>query len=69
MGTDWLKMLVDRAENKGYVIRTDQVCLGHRDIIIFIDWNSLNGAATLSVPGSPPCRVFTITLGHTTLTS
>jgi hypothetical protein len=24
METDWLKMLVDRVQNKGYVIRTDQ---------------------------------------------
>ena len=69
METGWLKMLVDRAENKGYVIWTDQVWFGHRGIAIFIDWNVFNGATAPSVSGSAPCRVFTITLRHTTLTS
>ena len=35
--TDWLKMLVDRAENKSCVIRTDQIFFGHRGIVIFTD--------------------------------
>jgi hypothetical protein len=27
---DWLNMLVDKGENKGFVIQVDQVCFDHR---------------------------------------
>jgi hypothetical protein len=27
---EWLNLLLGRAENKGYVIQTDEVCFGNR---------------------------------------
>ena len=59
-------MLVDRGENKGYVIQDDQVWFvilirGHLGTV-FIDGDTLfHGATAPSVPG------FTVTLRHTAL--
>jgi hypothetical protein len=70
--TNWLNMLVDRGENKGYVIQADQVWLGNHIPghlgIFFIDGDIFfQGATARSVPGPPHCRGFTITLRHTAL--
>jgi hypothetical protein len=45
--TNWLNMLVDRGENKGYVIQADQVWFGnhipgHPGIVFFIDEDILS---------------------------
>jgi hypothetical protein len=67
METDWLKMSVDRAQNKGYVIRTDQIWFGHRGIAFFhwlefFEWRNSAQCARVS-------SLSIVTFGHTTLTS
>jgi hypothetical protein len=70
--TNWLIILVDRGENKGYVIQADQVWFGnhipgHLGIVLIEGDILLRGATAHSGPRPPHCRGFTITLRHTTL--
>jgi hypothetical protein len=70
--TNWLIILVDRGENKGYVIQADQVWFGshipgHLGIVLIEGDISLRGATAHSGPRPPHCRGFTITLRHTAL--
>ena len=67
--TNWVNTLVDRGENKGYVIQAGQVKFGNRIpghlSIVFIDGDILfPDATTHSGPRPPHCRGFTITLRH-----
>ena len=70
--TNWLNIMVDRGENKGYVIQADQVRFGNRTPdhlgILFIGGDILfHGATAHRGLRSFRCRGFTITLGHIAL--
>jgi hypothetical protein len=65
-------MLVDRGENKGYVIQADKVWFGnhipgHLGIVLIEGDTLFHGAIAPSVPRPPHFRGFMITLRHTTL--
>jgi hypothetical protein len=68
--TNWLNILVDRGESKGYVIQADQIWFGnhipgHLAIVLIEGDTSFHGAWAHSGPRPPHCRGFTITLRHT----
>jgi hypothetical protein len=69
--TNWLNMLVDKDENKYYVIQAEQVWFGNHIPghlgIVFYDGDFFHGATAPSGPGPPHCRGFTITFRHTAL--
>lgn len=60
---DWLNMLVDRVENKGYITQADQVWFVHRCTVVFTNCDFFFFIAQQRLEG----QGITIPLIHTTL--